>query len=158
VAGDDETVHVWEVTTKKSLHVLEDPGRRWGQITCLTWLDSWGADDLKPIAFGTGRGLIVIYRSSRIDPKASMVELASNRVFEASDPVESIAFDAKKSLLAITSHHGRIALYDISKAGTIMELWSVRSDSDIKTSIPRSIQFYEGGKKVLIFFLETGEM
>jgi hypothetical protein len=50
-------------------------------------------------------------------PKAAMVELASNRVFYASDPVESIAFDAKKSLLAITSHHGRIAIYDIGRNG-----------------------------------------
>ena len=87
-----------------------------------------------------------------------MVELASNRVFEASDPVESIAFDTKKSLLAITSHHGRIALYDTGRNGTMMELWSVRSNPEKKVSIPRSIQFYEGGKKVLIFILETGEM
>lgn len=46
-----------------------------------------------------------------------MVELASNCVFEASDPTESIAFDAKKSLLAITSYHGRIALHDIGRNG-----------------------------------------
>ena len=90
-------------------------------------------------------------------PKESMVELASSRVFEASDPVESIAFDAKKSLLAITSHHGRIALYEIGRNGTMMELWSVKSDPE-RVSIPRSVQFYEGGKKVLIFILETGEM
>lgn len=158
MAGDDETVRIWEVSTKKSLQILEDPGRRWGQITCLTWLDNWGADDLNPIAFGTGRGLMVIYRRTRIDPKALMVELASSRVFEASDPVESIAFDAKKSLFAITSHHGRIALYDIGKTGTMMKLWSVGSDPEKKVSIPRSIQFYEGGKKILIFILETGEM
>jgi WD40 repeat protein len=67
VEGDDETVRIWEISTKKCLHVLEDPGRRWGQITSLTWLDNWGNDDLKPIAFGTGRGLIVIYRCPRID-------------------------------------------------------------------------------------------
>jgi WD40 repeat protein len=115
VAGDDETVRIWEISTKKCLQILEDPGRRWGQITCLTWLGNWGNDDLKPIAFGTGRGLVVIYRRSRID--AAMVELASNRVFDASDPVESIAFNAKKSLLAITSHHGRIAVYNVGRNG-----------------------------------------
>ena len=65
--GDDETVRVWEISTKKCLHVLEDPGRRWGQITCLTWLGHLGNEDLKPIAFGTGRGLMVIYRRPRID-------------------------------------------------------------------------------------------
>jgi hypothetical protein len=49
-----------------------------------------------------------------------MVELASNRVFDASDPVESIAFEAKKSVLAITSHHGRIALYEIGNDGIVV--------------------------------------
>jgi hypothetical protein len=39
-----------------------------------------------------------------------------------------------------------------------MEMWTVRSDPEKKVSIPRSIQFYEGGKKILIFILETGEM
>ena len=91
-------------------------------------------------------------------PKGPMIELASNCVFETSDPVESIAFDAKKSVLAITSHHGRIALYEIGRNGPMMELWSVKSDPGKKVSIPRSIQFYEGGKKILIFVLETGEM
>ena len=67
LVGDDETVRVWEISTKKCVHVLEDPGRRWGQITCLTWLGNWGNDDLKPIAFGTGRGLMVIYRRPRIN-------------------------------------------------------------------------------------------
>ena len=90
--------------------------------------------------------------------KGLMVELASNRIFEASDPVESIAFDAKKSSLAITSHHGHIVLYDIGKNGTMMECWSVKSDPAKKASIPHSIPFYEGGKKILIFILETGEM
>ena len=61
------TVRVWEISTKKCLQILEDSGRRWGQFTCLTWLGNWGNDDLKPIAFGTGRGLIVIYRRPRID-------------------------------------------------------------------------------------------
>lgn len=42
--------------------------------------------------------------------------------------------------------------------GTMMEMWTVRSDPEKKVSIPRSIQFYEGGKKILIFILETGEM
>jgi hypothetical protein len=46
-----------------------------------------------------------------------MVELASSRAFEASDPVESIAFEAKKSLLAITSHHGGISIYEIGRNG-----------------------------------------
>lgn len=67
VVGDDEAVRIWEISTKKCLDILEDPGKRWGQITCLTWLGSPGNDELKPIAFGTGRGLVVIYRRPRVD-------------------------------------------------------------------------------------------
>jgi 6-phosphogluconolactonase (cycloisomerase 2 family) len=61
-----------------------------------------------------------------IFPKTGMVELASNRVFEASDPVESIAFDATKSHLAVTSHHGRISLYNLGRNG---ELTRCRSEA-----------------------------
>jgi hypothetical protein len=46
-----------------------------------------------------------------------MVELASCRTFEASDPVEAMAYDAVKCRLAVTSHHGRISLYDIGRNG-----------------------------------------
>jgi WD40 repeat protein len=67
IGGDDETVRIWEISTKKCLHILEDPGKRWGQITCVAWLGNLGNDDLKPIAFRTGRGLMVIYRRPRID-------------------------------------------------------------------------------------------
>ena len=51
-----------------------------------------------------------------------------------------------------------IQLTNWAIAGTMSELWSFKSDPVKKISIPRSIQFYEGGKKVLIFILETGEM
>jgi hypothetical protein len=71
VAGDNETVHIWEISTKKCLQISEDPGKRWRQITCLTWLGNWGNDDLKPIAFRTGRVLMVIYHRSRIDVSVS---------------------------------------------------------------------------------------
>ena len=46
-----------------------------------------------------------------------MVELASSRAFEASDPIKAMAYDADKCHLAVTSHHGRIALYDIGRNG-----------------------------------------
>jgi hypothetical protein len=46
-----------------------------------------------------------------------MVELASTRVFEASDPIESIAYDPTQSRLAVSSHCGHIKLYDLGKNG-----------------------------------------
>ena len=66
VAGDDETVRIWELPTKSCLQVLEDHGKRWGQITCLAWLGGHNDTSLSPIIFGTARGLLVIYRRPRI--------------------------------------------------------------------------------------------
>lgn len=65
--GDDETVRIWEIPAKKCRQIIEDHGKRWGQITCLVWLGGRSNEDLQPIAFGTGRSLVVIYRRSRID-------------------------------------------------------------------------------------------
>jgi WD40 repeat protein len=70
--GDDETVRIWELSTKKCLQVLEDHGKRWGQITCLTWMDGHNDTSLNPITFGTARGLIVIYRRSRIGVSSNL--------------------------------------------------------------------------------------
>ena len=44
-----------------------------------------------------------------------MVEVASSHAFEASDPVEAMEYDIVKCCLAVTSHHGWISLYDISR-------------------------------------------
>lgn len=46
-----------------------------------------------------------------------MLELASTRVFEPSDPVEAIAYDSTQSRLAVSSHHGHITLYELGKNG-----------------------------------------
>ena len=46
-----------------------------------------------------------------------MLELASTRAFEPSDPVEAIAFDSTQSRLAVSSHHGHITLYALGKHG-----------------------------------------
>ena len=46
-----------------------------------------------------------------------MVELASGRAFEASDPIEAMEYDADKCRLAVTSHHRQIVLYDIGRNG-----------------------------------------
>ena len=67
--GDDEKVRVWDVSTRRRTQMLDDHARRWGQITCLVWLDSFGRleDGQRVLAFGTGRGLLVIYRQTRED-------------------------------------------------------------------------------------------
>ena len=63
--GDDEKVLIWDVAVRKRKHTLEDSGRRWGQITCLSWLENRQDNELAVLAFGTARGYIVLYRQSR---------------------------------------------------------------------------------------------
>lgn len=46
-----------------------------------------------------------------------MLELASTRAFDPSDPVEAIAYDSTQSRLAVSSHHGHITLYETGKNG-----------------------------------------
>ena len=69
IIGDNEKIFVWEVATWKCKHLLEDSGRHWGQITCLSWLANRRRQDdgLAVLAFGTARGLVVIYRPSRTE-------------------------------------------------------------------------------------------
>jgi WD40 repeat protein len=65
--GDDETVGIWEVPARKCQQIIEDHGKRWGQIICLAWIGGRSSENLQPIVFGTGCGLVVIYRRSRMD-------------------------------------------------------------------------------------------
>jgi len=70
--GDDEVVRIWDVSSRSSRHVLEDGGGRWGQITCLVWVTSQ-KDDLRHIAFGTGRGFLVIYCENRTKVRVHII-------------------------------------------------------------------------------------
>lgn len=133
-----------------------ESGKRRTEADCL-WDWPWTCSDISTFSSQCEHYLVLIIFILTLS-KGRMVELASNRVFEASDPVEAMAFDKKKYHLAVTSHHGSVAMYDIGRNGTMIELWSTKSNDNKKIGIPRSIQFYDGGKKVLVFMLETGEM
>ncbi len=65
--GDDEKVYVWDVAKKKRTQLLDDHAHRWGQITCLAWFDQIGHQEgvRNVLAFGSGRGLLVMYRQTR---------------------------------------------------------------------------------------------
>lgn len=187
--GDDEIVFIWNVANKRRESTIEDPHRKWGQITSLFWLPVGGSEghQERRLAIGTGRGLMIIYGRSHANvsppslpindqPKSTqetMVELSAVRAFEPNDSVEAIAYDAKMSRLAITSHLGNIALYEVGKngkklwvsqfhrsspmSGTTCEIWTASVGSD-RPAIARSVSFYDAGRKLLIFVLETGEM
>lgn len=54
LAGDEEVVHIWDIDEQKLTETLSDALGRWGQITCLKWLDS--SVDGHIICFGQGEG------------------------------------------------------------------------------------------------------
>lgn len=69
--GDDEKVLIWDVAARKRKHTIEDSGHRWGQITCLSWLENRQDNELAVLAFGTARGYIVMYKQSRTEVGSS---------------------------------------------------------------------------------------
>jgi len=46
-----------------------------------------------------------------------MAELSTTRVFSPSDPVEGMEYDPQKSLMAVSSQHGHISVYEIGRNG-----------------------------------------
>ncbi|KAF8898280.1 WD40-repeat-containing domain protein [Gymnopilus junonius] len=151
--GDDETVRIWDVSTKKCKEVLEDPGQRWGQVTCLVWLGGKVKEDTQQLAFGTGRGFLIIFCQNHCNGRDCYY-----RVFAPSDPVEAVDYDIQTSRLAVSSHHGNVTLYEVGRNGTMLRLWASNVESDGNAYIASSVRFYDSGCKLLIFVLETGEM
>lgn len=62
--ADDEKVRIWDVERKKPYQVICDELERWGQITCIQWLNGFFENSLA-ICFGTGRGLFLIYQQTK---------------------------------------------------------------------------------------------
>jgi len=64
LAGDDQTIRIWDLQSQKISQTFDDPLNRWGQITCMTVSDvaiTGGA----MLCCGTGRGQIVILRRTK---------------------------------------------------------------------------------------------
>ena len=60
VPGDDEVVRVWDVSYFQTIQLITDRNRRWGQITCVKFINPDTASDW--MCFGTGRGRFLVYR------------------------------------------------------------------------------------------------
>jgi len=63
--GDDEAVRIWILETYQCFQAIHDSGGKWGQITCVKWLPAEAAGAGDTLCFGTGRGLLLIYRQSK---------------------------------------------------------------------------------------------
>ncbi|KAF9470815.1 hypothetical protein BDN70DRAFT_901824, partial [Pholiota conissans] len=62
--ADDEKLRIWDIEAKRSYYTIKDSLERWGQITCIKWL-SRTSDDCDRLCFGTGRGLVLLYREKK---------------------------------------------------------------------------------------------
>ncbi|KIM35109.1 hypothetical protein M413DRAFT_14714 [Hebeloma cylindrosporum] len=152
--GDDQKVRVWDISCKQIYQVIGDDLERWGQITCVLWLTTTS----DTICFGTARGLVLIYQ--RTKEADQFKEVSSTAVLPFNEPVEGMDYDRSKGRLALTSHTGRIKLFQIEKNGTLLALWSKNWNEiqEARGVIPRSIRFTEKGENVAIFGLESGVM
>jgi len=104
-------------------------------------------------------------------------ELSSTAVLPFNEPVEAMDYDANNSRLVLSSHTGKIKLFQIEKngtvyftsnidnldwapSGTLVALWR-KNWNDIpetKGVIPRCVQFTDKGENMVIFGLESGIM
>ena len=50
-------------------------------------------------------------------------ELSMTNVFAVDDPVESVDYDRVKSRLAVSSHYGKIKMYNVDKNGKWATYW-----------------------------------
>ena len=67
------------------------------------------------LCFGTGRGLVLTYH--RLKEQNDFKELSNTSVLPFNEPVESMDYDKNKSRLALSSHTGKIKIFQLEKNG-----------------------------------------
>ncbi|KAF5328350.1 hypothetical protein D9619_013347 [Psilocybe cf. subviscida] len=155
--GDNKSVHIWDIEEGKNIAVLSDRLERWGQITCVKWLEGVAQPRGYTLCFGTGRGFILFYE--KVKDSDLFRELTCRAVFPFNDPVEAIDHDSHKERLIVSSHAGKIGMYSVGKQGTFLESIWTKKLSDVmngKGTIPRAVHFVGAGDSVIICGLETG--
>jgi len=153
--ADDEKVRIWDVERKKLHQVISDELERWGQITCTQWLYRFSENSLA-ICFGTGRGLFLIYQQAK--HANTFKQFSSTAVLPFNEPVEAMDFDSGNCKLVLTSHTGKIKLFQVEKNGNLICMWTKNwnETSERKCVIPRSVHFTSKGGNIAIFGLESG--
>ncbi|KJA24984.1 hypothetical protein HYPSUDRAFT_53480 [Hypholoma sublateritium FD-334 SS-4] len=142
--ADDQVLRIWDIREKRRLQTLQDKSERWGQ-EIFSVLEREGAS----FSFIKEEGIRL----------ANFRELSMTNAFSVDDPVESVDYDRVKSRLAVSSHHGRIKMYDFDKRGILALIWEKSMPAPAAgahCAIPRSIHFTVKGEHLLIFGLESG--
>ncbi|KAK0482919.1 WD40-repeat-containing domain protein [Armillaria luteobubalina] len=154
-SGDNtELIHIYDTHTGKTVHVIENPGESWGQISSITWLPSLNRTSKSlALSFGTGRGLVAIYKRAKNSCKFQ--EAFRLSPFPSSDIVEMLSYDPRNTLLVVSSQHGEIKLYDLDwTSWTLNIIWTTK----LKNTILRSLHFVDEGRQLIVFCLESKEM
>ncbi|KAF8878985.1 hypothetical protein CPB84DRAFT_1852222 [Gymnopilus junonius] len=105
------------------------------------------------VAFGTGRGLALVYQ--RAKEAELFKELSSTSVLPFNEPVECMDYDCHRCRLVLCGHSGKLRMYTVEKNGTLNLVWMKDEDMLI---IPRSVRFLGKGENFLVFGLECGTM
>ncbi|KAF8886712.1 WD40-repeat-containing domain protein [Gymnopilus junonius] len=147
--GDDQSLRIWDITKSSAHQVLSDPMECWRQVTCIKWLSGMSSDHGNVIAFGTGRGLALVYQ--RAKEAELFKELSSTSVLPFNKPVECMDYDRHRCRLMLCGHSGKLRMYTMEKNGTLNLIWMKDEDMLI---IPRSVRFLGKGENFLVFGLE----
>ncbi|KAK0505491.1 WD40-repeat-containing domain protein [Armillaria luteobubalina] len=154
-SGDDaELIHIYDTHTGKTAQVIENTGESWGQISSIAWLPSLNQTSKSlALSFGTGRGLVAIYKRAKNSRKFQEAFCLSP--FPSSDIVETLSYDPCNALLVVSSQHGEIKLYNLDwTSWTLNSVWMTK----LKNTILRSMHFVDEGRQLIIFCLESKEM
>ncbi len=82
------------------------------------------------------------------------IQILVKNIFTAGDSVEAFDYNPSTRQLAVTSHYGRVSLYELL-GGELYLVWS----KELPDCIPRAIRFEPGSaRRVIIFALETGKL
>lgn len=88
LTGDDESVHIWGIDEGKNITVLSDCLERWGQITCVKWLEGVAQPKGYTLCFGTGRGFILFYEKVK-DSVCGIMLFPLSQLIKTGDRIHS---------------------------------------------------------------------
>jgi hypothetical protein len=77
LTGHNESVHIWGIDKGKNITVLSDCLERWGHVTCMKWLEGVTQSKGYTLCFGTGCGLLVVYKKAKDSVRGGMLFLLS---------------------------------------------------------------------------------
>ncbi|KAF8873902.1 hypothetical protein CPB84DRAFT_1753121 [Gymnopilus junonius] len=127
--GHSGPINALAFNTQGTLLASGDENQRWGQVTCLKFVNFEVSASTEWLCFGTGRGIFMVYRRPR---KAGFIEHCSKRMFTPGDSVESFEVDPNHQRIIMSSHNGNIKLCSLVD-GQVSEIWH----TELLDAIPR---------------------